>query len=118
MIPGVQRRPTRPQNEDGRRIEPPVSSPMPRRPRSAATAAPVPELEPPGSRFRSYGLRVTPEIDDVECHDVAQSILQVNRGPAWSHMGLVDLPGMLVLASTMAPAAFSLATRVASSVGM
>ena len=60
---------------DGRRIEPPVSSPMPRRPRSAAIEVPVPELEPPGSRLRSYGLRVTPDMDDVECQDVAQSVM-------------------------------------------
>ena len=51
--PGVTLRPTRLSNDDGRRIEPPVSSPMPMAARLAAIAQPVPPLEPPGSRSRS-----------------------------------------------------------------
>jgi hypothetical protein len=36
-------------------------------------AAPVPLLEPPGSRVRSYGLLVMPETDEQENQDVAKS---------------------------------------------
>ena len=53
------RTPTRLQNEDGTRIEPPQSVPRPTAARLAATAAPVPETDPPGSRLVSYGLRVS-----------------------------------------------------------
>ena len=51
--PGVTRTPTRLVKLEGRRIDPPVSSPMPTRPRFAATALAVPLLEPPQSRSRS-----------------------------------------------------------------
>ena len=44
-----------PQNDDGPRMEPPVSVPSPPRIRPAATATPVPELEPPGKRLVSHG---------------------------------------------------------------
>src|SRR6478609_3850710 len=71
--PGVLRTPTRLQNDDGTRIEPPQSVPSPAAARLAATAAPVPALEPPGSRSRSWGLRVSPVFDEYENHDVAQS---------------------------------------------
>ncbi len=64
MSPGVTRTPTRLVNDAGTLMEPPVSAPMPTSPRLAARAAAVPLLEPPGSRSRSYGLRVTPETDE------------------------------------------------------
>src|SRR3954462_15545128 len=83
--PGVLRTPTRLQNDTGTRMDPPQSVPSPTVARFAATAAPVPELEPPGSRFGSYGLRVSVVSDEYENQDVAQS-------------------GSVVLASTMAPA--------------
>ncbi|MSR13661.1 MAG: hypothetical protein EXR86_03680 [Gammaproteobacteria bacterium] len=51
--PGVERIPTKLLHDAGRRIEPPQSEPRPTAPRLAATAAPVPALEPPGSRVRS-----------------------------------------------------------------
>ena len=51
--PGVLRTPTRLQNEAGRRTEPPQSVPSPTVAKLAAIAAPVPELDPPGSRFGS-----------------------------------------------------------------
>ena len=53
-------RPTRPLKSEGMRIEPPVSPPMPNMARFAPIAAPVPELEPPGVRLGSYGLRTGP----------------------------------------------------------
>src|SRR5919198_6636292 len=71
--PGVLRTPTRLQNDAGTRTEPPQSVPMPMAARFAATAAPLPELEPPGSRFASYELRVSVVSEEYENHDVAQS---------------------------------------------
>ncbi len=49
--------PAMPQNAAGMRIEPPVSEPVPPRIIPAATAAPVPEEEPPVKRSGSQGLR-------------------------------------------------------------
>ena len=46
---------------------------MPSTARLEDIAAPVPELEPPGSRERQYGLRVSVDKEDVENHDNAQS---------------------------------------------
>ena len=48
LSPCVPRRPTRLLCAEGTRIEPHVSLPMPAVPKLAATAAPVPPLEPPG----------------------------------------------------------------------
>src|SRR2546427_6054874 len=45
---GVGRRPTTPQHEAGIRIDPPVSPPSATEAIPAATAAPLPPLEPPG----------------------------------------------------------------------
>ena len=61
--PCVPRRPTRLLCEAGLRIEPHVSLPMPAAAKFAAIAAPVPPLDPPGLRSRSYGLRVCPNRD-------------------------------------------------------
>src|SRR2546428_11075698 len=49
--------PTMPQQKAGERMEPPVSVPMAPKARPAATAAPEPLLEPPGSISRFQGLR-------------------------------------------------------------
>jgi len=73
--PGVGLKPTRPQKEDGRRIEPPVSSPRPRIAKLAEIDVPAPLLDPPGSRERSKGFLVKPETEEVENHPVAQSIV-------------------------------------------
>ena len=51
--PCVPRRPTRSLCDAGLRIDPQVSLPMPATAKFAATAAPVPPLEPPGLRSRS-----------------------------------------------------------------
>ena len=53
--PRVGRMPTRLLADAGERIDWPVSLPVPRRAKLAATAAPVPPLDPPGVRVRSYG---------------------------------------------------------------
>ncbi len=60
--PTVALRPVSPQNEAGSRTEPPVSVPMPHGAIRAATATPVPLLDPPGVRAtaRSQGLRGVP----------------------------------------------------------
>src|SRR4051812_21943600 len=65
--PCVPRRPKRLLLDDGLRIEPHVSVPMPAAAKLAPTAAPVPPLEPPGLRRGSYGFFVCPpsELIDV-----------------------------------------------------
>src|SRR4051794_22064028 len=97
--PGVLRTPTRLQNDDGSRIEPPQSVPMPTAPRLAATAAPVPALEPPGSWSSAYGFFVSLLTDEYENHDVAKS-------------------GSVVFARMIAPASRSLRTMTASRSGV
>src|SRR5882672_1590807 len=52
--------PTRPCTLLGHTIEPSVSVPTATTARSAAIAAPDPELEPQGFRLSAYGLRVCP----------------------------------------------------------
>src|SRR5262245_9098694 len=52
--------PTRPFTLLGHTIDPSVSVPTATTARSAAMAAPDPELEPHGLRFNAYGLRVWP----------------------------------------------------------
>lgn len=46
----------------GIRIEPAISDPMPTGEPAAANRAPSPPLEPPGTRFVSYGLRLRPKM--------------------------------------------------------
>ena len=58
--PSVGLSPTTPQAPAGMRIEPPVSVPSETAHRPAASAAPLPPLEPPGLRSRSQGLRQGP----------------------------------------------------------
>src|ERR687896_642980 len=57
-LPNVGLIPTVPQSDDGMRIEPPVSEPVPPRHMPAASAAPVPPLDPPGIRAPSQGFEV------------------------------------------------------------
>ncbi len=52
--------PTRLLAEAGERIDCPVSLPVPSTPMLAAIATPVPPLEPPGVRVRSYGFSTCP----------------------------------------------------------
>src|SRR5215510_1638294 len=82
--------------DEGPRMELPVSLPRPMAPKFDATAAAVPPLDPAGTRFISYGLRVVPKIE-----------LTVSIGEN-AHSAMFDL------ARTMAPAALMRATRNAS----
>src|SRR5580704_8900406 len=61
--PGVGRRLATPFQPAGRRIDAKVSSPTATVEKFAASAAPEPPDDPPTVRSRSYGLRVTPNID-------------------------------------------------------
>src|SRR5258708_12749373 len=56
--PGAGFNPNRPQQAAGILIEPPPSEPSARAAIPAATAAARPQVEPPGVRLRSHGLRV------------------------------------------------------------
>ena len=87
--------PNRPQNAAGMRIEPPPSEPRPTPTAPAATAAPVPPLEPPGVWSSDHGLRVAPKASD-----------SVN--------GKIVSSGTCVLPMTIAPASRSARTTSAS----
>jgi hypothetical protein len=84
-----------PQNEAGRRIEPPVSVPSAARHDRAATAAAEPPDDPPGTRVPSQGLRVVPSAEFSVDDPIANS-------------------SQLSLPTTTAPAARSRAVTVAS----
>src|SRR5688500_2049344 len=58
--PTVGFNPTRPATDEGQMLLPSVSVPTPMAARQAATAGPVPELEPHGLRSRTYGFFVWP----------------------------------------------------------
>ena len=81
------------------RIDPQVSDPMPKAAKPAATAAPVPPLEPPGLRRGSYGLRVCPPSELIVVMPIASS-------------------SMFALARITAPASRSLRTWKASATGV
>ena len=76
-------------------MEPPVSEPSVANASSAATAAADPPEEPPGMRVRSQGLRVVPNAEFSVELPIANSSM-FNRP------------------KTIAPAALSLSTTVAS----
>jgi hypothetical protein len=59
--PHVGLKPTIPQHAAGRRMEPALSVPSAASQRPAASAAPLPPLEPPGMRPRSSGLTTAPK---------------------------------------------------------
>ena len=88
-------RPTRPQFDAGMRIDPAPSVAVAAAHRPAATAAPLPPLEPPGLRSVFQGLRVIPKA-----------------GPSVSPM--IASSGVLVLPITTAPAARSRRTTSSS----
>ena len=92
--PTVGRRPTSWLNDDGTRIEPPVSVPKPSAARFAATDAPVPPDEPPEvllvpvGRYGLYTFRDEPaaepklKVDDVLIAN--SSMLALARMIAWA----------------------------------
>ena len=75
--PCVPRRPTRFWLAAGILIDPHVSLPMPAAAKLAPIAAPVPPLEPPGTRSRSYGLRVWLVSDEMVVTPTASSCIVV-----------------------------------------
>ena len=87
--------PNRPHQAAGIRIEPAPSEPKAAPTSPAATAAPLPPLEPPGACWSSHGLRVAPYV-------------------AVSVNGHSIISGTLVLPITIAPASRSLRTTSAS----
>src|SRR5207244_12535748 len=95
MRSGVGRRPTTPQHEAGMRIDPPVSPPNATDAIPAATAAPLPPLEPPGVMPSRQGFWVAGKIMFVVPIDAASS-------------------GRLVLPRIAIPAALARATGTAS----
>src|ERR1700730_10654791 len=98
VSPGVGRMPTMPLNDAGIRIEQPKSVPCASGTMPVATATADPPDEPSGLNAGSQGLRVTPNTSLKVLAPVANS-------------------GVLVLPSTIAPAAFRRRTTSASSVG-
>src|ERR1700726_2372930 len=96
--PGVGRMPAMPQNEAGIRIEQPKSVPCAKGAMPVATATADPPEEPAGLNAGFQGLRVTPNTSLKVLAPAANS-------------------GVLVLPSTIAPAAFRRRTASASSVG-
>ena len=90
--------PTTPHSEAGWRTLPPVSDPSAPRHSSAATAAALPPLDPPGTRVRSHGLRVVKKAEFSVDEPMANS-------------------SVLVLPTITAPAARSLRITVASKGG-
>src|SRR6185503_2460934 len=84
--PRVGRRPTRLCAEAGDRIDCPVSLPVARTAKLAAMAAPVPPLDPPGVRVRSYGFLVWPPSELTVVPPLASSVrfdLARISAPAW-----------------------------------
>src|SRR5688572_32586413 len=79
-----------PHHDDGMRTEPPVSVPMPHGARRAATATPVPELDPPAPRCtsRSHGFHGEPMWRLVPKEPIANSTVWV-------------LPSTIIPAETM-----------------
>src|SRR5438093_1026515 len=92
-------RPNSPQQAAGMRTEPAPSEPSAAEASPAATAVAAPPLEPPEVRWRSQGLRVTPNVGD-----------SVN--------GVAISSGTCVLPRMTAPAARSRRTTSAEGAGM
>src|SRR6185437_17136209 len=77
--------PNRPHHAAGMRIEPMPSDPSAAPTRPAATAAALPPLDPPGARWRSHGLRVTPKVADSVNGQIVSSgtfVLPITTAPA------------------------------------
>ena len=96
--PGVGRSPTTLLNDAGLRMLPPWSEPSASGSMPAASAAPAPPLLPPADRSRRHGLRVVPNTSLNVCDPAPSS-------------------GVLVLPTTIAPAARRRATSKLSVCG-
>src|ERR1700686_4515683 len=99
VSPGVGRMPTMPQNDAGIRIEQPKSVPCASGTIPVATATADPPEDPAGLNAGFQGLRVTPN-------------------PSLNVLAPAANSGVLVLPSTMAPAALRRRTSSASSAGI
>ncbi len=85
MRPRCAFRPSSPHHAAGMRIEPAPSEPSAAPTRPAATAAPLPPLDPPGARCKSQGLRVVPKVTvSVNGHSVISGtfVLPMTIAPA------------------------------------
>ena len=72
---------TTPQKLPGWRMEPPVSLPSVTVASPAATAAALPPDEPPGTRWRSHGLRLGPKaLVSVELPNANSSMFSLPSG--------------------------------------
>src|SRR5579871_6081050 len=79
--------PVTPQNEAGMRIDPPVSVPVAIATIPAATAAPDPPLDPPGTRSVSQGFRTAPKcglLDVIPYANSCRLVLPTRTDPASS----------------------------------
>ena len=85
----------------GDRIDWPVSLPVPSTARLAAIAAPVPPLEPPGVRVRSYGLRTCPPRLLIDIPPRANSCMLA--------LAKISAPALLIFSTVKA---FALGTEV------
>jgi hypothetical protein len=102
--PTVGLNPTHPLKAAGHGMDPSVSVPMANGASPAATAAPLPELDPPADRFSAYGLRVRPPYAlHPEVEDSSRMFAHSDR---------------FVLPSTTMPASRSLWTSRASRPGL
>src|SRR6202042_3954152 len=75
------------QNRPGAQTEPAVSLPKPIAASYAATAAADPPLDPPGTRVRSYGFRVTPSAEfshELPIANSSQFAFPIGTAPASS----------------------------------
>ena len=92
--------PTMPHTDAGQRIEPPVSVPGASATMPAATAAPDPPLDPPGTRLGSCGLRHVPyqglsEVVPQASSCVLSFPMQTAPAPASSATTSASLSGTL-----------------------
>src|SRR5262245_18472060 len=69
--------PTVPQNDEGTRIEPPVSLPSASGTANEPSATAEPRLDPPGMRSGAYGLRGVPMLGLTEVIPQANSCVDV-----------------------------------------
>src|SRR5918993_972277 len=77
--------PTTPHSAAGWRIDPPVSDPRAMGANPAATAAAEPPDEPPGTRLRSWGLRVGPKAEfsvELPMANSSRLVLPMATAPA------------------------------------
>ena len=103
-VPTVGLSPATPLSEAGHVMEPSVSVPIPRGLSPPASAAPVPEEEPPAERSRAHGLATSPPVALQPLEDLVERMLAHSL--------------KFVLARMIAPASLRLTTSGASRVGL